>query len=373
MEELAKFILELLQTHNRVSLPGIGSFLASDAAASIDEATGTIAPPTKKIIFSKRETWNDGLLESLYSEVYGWTEEEAAERVKHIMMSVRFELDDRGKVNFPGLGNLRLGKQNKIDLEQSQKTPFSINAFGLAPITLNSLSSKKTTEKKVSKKVAEQPVEKSTKKSAPRHADDDDEILEPLVLPKKRIKNPLEINTFTPHKAALIILAGLVSVIVAIGAFLMLSRGSSKNQKALLPPESPINVDISSYLPSDNSELEELPTAAADNFYEETPAATPPASRPPVAAEKKVATESVAPKNRTQYCVLVANISTLKQAQATVKSYVSAGYQNCHIVDEKNGGYRIAINCFTNKNDALRECAEIKKIIPDAWVFEKKY
>jgi nucleoid DNA-binding protein len=355
MEELSVILLELLQHHYRVSLPGIGSFLVTDQPASFDEQRNVMLPPSKKIIFSKKETWNDGLLEATYAARFGLSEHEAQERVRHLMMDIRFDLDDKGKVNFPNLGCLRQGKHNSIDLEQKNNLS---EALGLTTVSLGT-----------------------------SNRPDDEEQLDDIIIDRqKKDKTFLEsLSTFRlkPQNIALAILAGFVSIIVASVAFLVLSRGSNQNEQELLQVEKPSGTDTYS-LPDNVLDVDE--NYEYEQPYDKPVATKPETSTPKPSATKKTAAPSVpvvpkpkptptpAPKqsaDNTQYCIIIASITSLDAAERKVSTLSSAGYRDCHIAEQKNGRYRIAIGCYSDRKQAVRELAKTKDSVPDAWILEK--
>jgi len=66
--QLSSHCIELLRTHNRVSLGSMGSFMAEDTPATLTKNGHILLPPGRRIFFRESETWNDGLLEEAYGE-----------------------------------------------------------------------------------------------------------------------------------------------------------------------------------------------------------------------------------------------------------------------------------------------------------------
>ena len=62
MNKYVEHIEELLYLHDCVIVPGFGGFICDYTSASINEKTGTIVPPSKKVMFNKHLKQNDGLL-----------------------------------------------------------------------------------------------------------------------------------------------------------------------------------------------------------------------------------------------------------------------------------------------------------------------
>ena len=62
MNKYVEHIEELLYLHDCVIVPGFGGFICDYTSANINEKTGTIVPPSKKVVFNKHLKQNDGLL-----------------------------------------------------------------------------------------------------------------------------------------------------------------------------------------------------------------------------------------------------------------------------------------------------------------------
>jgi nucleoid DNA-binding protein len=352
MDELSKLLVDLLLKHNRVSLPGIGAFLANSQPANINEHSNMIAPPFKAITFSKEETWNDGLLEALYAQRYGLSGAEANNKVKLLMMDIRFELDDKGKVIFNGLGYLRQGEETRdISFGQNKKINLNADSFGLPEFSLPLKGKKRPQSTPV--KIAKKPT---------------------LFFGKSR----------NPYNIALVVSACIVSVMVATGLYLYLSHSSSNNEKELASKTNPTIAELPT---DDNDEYAEQDTEEGDesevtmeqnddverHIEKNTTRSTVPAAAPPKSAPKIDPPVRDVTSARTQYCIIVANVGGSRSlAEEKVRTFIKMGYKDSRIAGENNGRYRIAAACYTNQEQARRELTQIKRVIPDAWLLEKK-
>ena len=360
-------MLELLQKHYRVSLPGIGSFVVTSQPARIDEQNNTIEPPVQKVVFSKQETWNDGLLEAAYAARFGLTESEAQERVRHLMMDIRFELDDKGRVNFVNLGCLRQGRQNAIDLEPKVNLA---EMMGLAPVPLdlNWQNGKGT--------------RKNGKPPRRRASADEGE--------GGGVSKSLRAFKLKPQRIALMAAAGLVGIASSVALIALFIGRSDKIKEELLHP-------ADKHPPSRHYELPSRDDDDADDggggFYEQpvdpqydSPAAKPkgkktgqppavrtPAPSPAPRPEPRAPAPSHSPSASAQYCVIVSSVTSPAAAEREVNALQSAGYRNCHIAEVKNGRYRVAIGCYHDIGQARQELAIVKRNVRDAWLLEKRY
>ena len=62
MNKYVEHIEELLYLHDCVIVPGFGGFICDYTSANINEKTGTIVPPSKKVVFNQHLKQNAGLL-----------------------------------------------------------------------------------------------------------------------------------------------------------------------------------------------------------------------------------------------------------------------------------------------------------------------
>jgi nucleoid DNA-binding protein len=382
MEELSVILLDLLKKHYRVSLPGIGSFVVTDQSARIDEDKNIMLPPAKKVVFSKQETWNDGLLEAAYAVRFNLSEDEAQERIKHLMMDIRFNLDDKGKVTFPNFGCLRQGRHNSIELEQK----VNIEAMlGLSPVPLGT---KYHNKRKKQRYQPQETRDNSDGEIYRTHKTDAWEFLSGFKLNKQKI--------------ALIILAGLVGLSISvIIALAIINKGSKNEEEALLPNA---NAQKNSKLPNTQKTSNiryTLPTtpeedAIANNNgegyeqpMEEYSANNTKTTRtnkrqsarkisnairhepPPDDDVPERRANSASARRNVQYCVIIASHTSRIAAEQQVKFFKGEGYPNCHIAEIKDGRFRVAIGCYRDHNFARRELSVIKRSVNDAWILTK--
>ena len=163
----SRLIRTLLLEHNRVSLPGIGSFVAEDQSSKLLDGGRIISAPTREVNFSVRETWNDELLERAYAtELEGamleledgedLSREELEEKnrktqklfldqakreVLFFSSEVERQLVSGRAFQFPGLGVMRMGKRRQdIGFEKDPDCELSPQGFGLEDISIKPLA-----------------------------------------------------------------------------------------------------------------------------------------------------------------------------------------------------------------------------------------
>jgi hypothetical protein len=322
MEEIAKLFIELLKTHNRASLPGLGAFVASPQPAVIDK--GKIIPPTKKVAFIKSETWNDGLLEQLYAKRYGVDVEVARERLHHAIAAIRFELDATGKVTLPGLGTLRQTASRDVSFGLAKNLNLQKDSYGLGEVKIASKAPETPERTRNGRKVS---------------------------IGKVSIGKISNVSLF-------IFFCILLAIIATLTLYLVLSRVHSKD-------------DIEALIKADEPQpalLDAPPEQAVRNAYlnaSETPAMLEASASAPAAAVLPL--QPAAP--RCEFCTVVASFNTREGARLKAQSYIDMGYK-ARVVDGDNSRFRVMLGCYPTLDAAKRGLSEALKFADDAWVLE---
>jgi nucleoid DNA-binding protein len=104
---LASHCIELLRTHNRVSLGNMGSFMAEDTPATLTHNLHVLLPPGRRISFKESETWNDGLLEKVYGD---------PDALEALLSEVSKKLVREKSVTLDGFGKLRRTREGDVFL-----------------------------------------------------------------------------------------------------------------------------------------------------------------------------------------------------------------------------------------------------------------
>jgi len=154
----SRLIRSQLLLHNRVSLPGMGSFIAEDQPSTFLDDGRLISAPGRAIKFSVKESWNDEFLERAYAaeledamlelEDDGFSDtsklffEQAKREVAQFVSFVKDQLQSSGAFHFPGLGTMKMeGKHQEITFLKSTDSDLSPEDFGLPPISIKPLPS----------------------------------------------------------------------------------------------------------------------------------------------------------------------------------------------------------------------------------------
>jgi hypothetical protein len=137
--EIASYLERLLFHNDTVVLPGLGAFLTQDAPSSIDYAGGTVAPPSKILIFNDNLTTDDGLLTYELVQEKGISDQEAKAWVDERIAAIMTQLNQREIVQLPGIGRLYKNYVQRIQFLPDAAN-FSRENFGLPPLQFSPLT-----------------------------------------------------------------------------------------------------------------------------------------------------------------------------------------------------------------------------------------
>ncbi len=146
IELISELLIELIMDNDRVSLPGMGSFIAEPAPSVFSDKATIIHPPYRRVIFRSKETWNDGLLESKYAQRRGVREEKAKAYIEQFISALGAELELKKRVDFPGFGYMRINERGTNSFIIDKELFISKDSYGLEPIQVKILEKPGTIE-----------------------------------------------------------------------------------------------------------------------------------------------------------------------------------------------------------------------------------
>ncbi|MGZ3904523.1 MAG: HU domain-containing protein [Bacteroidia bacterium] len=152
MENLGKYISELLSEHDCVILPGFGGFVARPVSAQFSKAGNMLLPPGKSLIFNKNLTNNDGLLAGFVMEKESLTYKDAITKIDRLIFECRKSLENGKRLELENTGLLYYNAENNLLFEPSLSKTHEINSFGLVAVNAVKLvkeESVKTKEKQL--------------------------------------------------------------------------------------------------------------------------------------------------------------------------------------------------------------------------------
>ena len=138
VELLSKMIAELIVDHDRVGLPGVGTFFTELVPSTFSDRGYTINPPYRRLSFLPNAVEND-LLVDFYAEVNGIPADVSREYLSQFLAELCEVLKERKTIILPGLGRLRATRENNIFFVPDENLDIYPEAFGLAPVSLKNL------------------------------------------------------------------------------------------------------------------------------------------------------------------------------------------------------------------------------------------
>lgn len=139
LDLLSKILQELVLEHDRVSLPGMGSFIAEKAPSVFSDSARVIHPPFRRILFRPSEIWNDQLLENKYAQEKGCDIEVAKSEIATFIKSLREDLGENKSYRIPNFGTMRATEQNDYFFVADKELFNYVETFGLGPVNIKFL------------------------------------------------------------------------------------------------------------------------------------------------------------------------------------------------------------------------------------------
>lgn len=132
---LSKMVKELILDNDKVSLPGLGAFVAEVVPATFSDKGYTVNPPYRRLSF-RSNLEKDTLLAELYARANGVAEDIAGRIVTEFVSELTEVLKVKKTVVFPGLGRLRATKENNVFFVADEDLDIYPEGFGLEPVSL---------------------------------------------------------------------------------------------------------------------------------------------------------------------------------------------------------------------------------------------
>ncbi len=310
MKGIAKHISDLLFHHDCVIIPGLGGLVANPVPAYYDEGKNMFFPAGKEIGFNRNLKHNDGLLINHISKTEGISYDEAKNRINDYVETTTQRLKNSEVVSLGNTGELRIDSEDTIVFTPNTTENFLTDSFGLSSFHFAPSANY-------------QKHNFSTKKAV------------------RRVIRP--INTKYIAAAA-----------IAIGLFVFSPeiKNPGVNQAGGIEILTPTE-NISSVA----SENKETSTIAID-------ISTP-------------AKESVQPEEKEislNYFIITGSFKRIDQADRYCKQLNSNGQNNPLILKSPKGRFRVAIEGFSSKEEALTSLSvyRSKKGFNSAWILTQK-
>ena len=338
-----KYILELVESNERVILPDLGAFLSRKGK-------------TKQISFNEFLKFNDGLVVKYIAEKENLNNRDATKKVEEYVSRIRETLDKGSPYQIKGLGELRKNDRGRIDfyLEDQGKPPVQPMEKEEVPGKNVEIGKEETDKKEEVKKadartgISGNNVSSAKTSSAVQFSTSsasDRKITEATEKPEGKKRKRFN---------WLVVLILLLALVIAGGVIYrnevqkvyhkVMDSVISKNRPSrrdLLKTEPPV---VEMEEPVDT--LRELESAE------------------PVEQEKA---EPLPASMDEHYHIITGSFMNENFADKYMAKMISMGYQPT-ILRHRDNFYSVSIKSFSDKDRALKELTQVRQKIPRAWL-----
>ena len=141
---LSKMVKELILVNDRVTLPGVGAFVAEMVPASFTDRGYTINPPYRRLVFRQGVSQEkDHLMADMYASANNIDREMAEKLLREFLKGMVEELRKRKMLVFTGLGRLRATRENNYFFICDENLDIFPEGMGLEAVSLKSHSKPK--------------------------------------------------------------------------------------------------------------------------------------------------------------------------------------------------------------------------------------
>lgn len=133
---IKQYIKELLYIHECVTIPSFGAFLTQSTRAFVNYEVGNFEPPKKIIGFNILLKNNDGVLANHLAKKEKISYEKAIKKIEKEVIIWKQRLNTQN-LFFPGIGEMKLTYDKKIEFFPSRQINFDSNSYGLKPFQRN--------------------------------------------------------------------------------------------------------------------------------------------------------------------------------------------------------------------------------------------
>ncbi len=339
MQDISKYIKELLIKNDTVILPGFGAFYSNYKEAHVGSDKKTLIPAKKEILFNPILKQNDGVLKDFVSKNMSIDQAEAEKIIRAYLENIRKELAQGKGFDIPELGKLKYDKKGKLSFTEAESTNLLLDGFGFEEIQLSPLEKTKGSKRK-------------------------DQTSKP-VKPKRNTKKIVLISTF-------VILVGAIGFLywtqqsIFVNAFQEIAA-VFKNPPIEMPAKKAPKKIVKSHVDStalsmemdieQEEVLEEEETTKVQQQIEEQ-------------TDKKNALLYKEPETKLEtklHYLVAGSFQSKENAQGLLNKLRNKGYDSELL--QGNGIWRVTFGSFNNKTVASKELQKIRQEYTDSSVW----
>lgn len=362
-------ITALLFRYDCVIIPGLGGFVANHHVAKLNREQELAYPPSKGIIFNKNLISNDGLLAEALCRDGGLTYAEANAEISVFVSESKNKLSRGERLEFPGLGLLFLDGEKNMQFQPDFSINFLMDSFGLYPV-----------------------VAREVVRSLPK-IHKEEKIAEAVIVPlhnahvvdeKEAPVIPIRKSAFRRYWPA----AAILLPVVFYSVWIPTRTDFMKTGKIEFADLNPFSISSPNYAGRTSPILTPFNKATDQEWYDLVEKAGGPVARLPLNEEGSYLAVSVVPeipvaestnvhqrdalrKERMHLHLIGGCFRELGNAENLVADLKSKGH-DAYILDVAGGLHRVAIESYSEKNDALQALQALRNQGNNSvWLLEK--
>ena len=327
--KLINFLIEYLKTHPGIIVPGFGSFVVKHTPSYVDATSNTIFPPKGILSFHGEINEDDGVFTKYLCHRLSISEEESKTLVLEFSRQLKTELQEKKKLDIPGIGKFN-SEENKFIFTFDEKENFLSASIGLTQVQIQPIYAEKPkpiqNNKAIHTKKQEVPQKKQVRP-----------VNKPSIHPKQRKAVP----GWIWYAAAAIILIALAS-----GGYFMFP------ELIKMPNKTTENKPV-----SDEKKQEIEPSLQVEELKKEEDLHV---KEIEATINQQTKKENALYFNENKHFHLIAgSFSSRLNAEKLQNTLKEQGYP-AEILQTQNGMFRVSIQSFKNKNEALKMLDSIR-------------
>ncbi|MFP4471383.1 MAG: SPOR domain-containing protein [Bacteroidales bacterium] len=357
---IARYINDLLLSHDCVIIPGLGGFVCSYRPAKIHPVQHQFYPPSKTILFNRELQNNDGLLANEIVRRENVAYEAALLEIGVFVKQILSALNDGTRVRMEQIGVFHLDEEGNIQFDQDYRVNHLKSAYGLTGL--------------VSPPVirSRQPVHQS---AVPAFRDRK---------PRTTAPKGQRMARWSMVGIPSILLVGLIALnmnqvkqVFTSEMSLLPSFGTNQEQTIPVKPPRQHDETLLTIMPQQTAEektVDEIHESAAgisDPSQEKTLEYQPQPMEPETTPEPETIIEQE-PVVVEKYHLIAGSFAEIENAEKLMDTYRNGGYMPEVIGQASNGYYRVSIAAFVSKVDALNELRKVRELYnPNVWLLRQ--
>lgn len=371
--DISRHISDLLFEHECVIIPGFGGFVCSYNPANIHPVQHLFNPPSKALLFNPELKTNDGLLANQISVSLKITYNQALEIIDEFVNEILETINSGSQIALDTIGVIYADQEGNLQFKQDSKSNFLKESYGLTSFISPKIN-------RNNRKIAHKPEPQFTDRKAKVNREKRRTLANVafIILP---VLLTFGYFYFTPgffesgfqNKTSLVpdLTNQITSGEMALPSF---SNAATVEKTAVLKNEQKIgteNLSAADNTPSQNIVAE---PAIIEKKIEKTKIV--PENINNAVIEKSVVTtkklvQSVS-STGVKYYLIGGSFENVENADKLISKYRGKGYNPRIIGQASNGYYRVSINDYLYKEDAMTELRRIRvSEIPGAWVLRQ--